>query len=78
MSKGDNLLVKMVLTQRDKQSDAWRVLLPYLEDRLQMCRVQNDGSHSMEITSNLRGQIAVLKELIELDKDMPVIETSNL
>jgi len=73
-----NLLEKLQLSQRDKQSDTWRLLLSYFELRLQAVREQNDGGHSAEVTSNLRGQIAVLKELIDLNKDAVMIESTNL
>jgi hypothetical protein len=73
-----NLLDKLQLSQRDKQSDTWCLLLPYFESRLQAVREQNDGGHSAEVTSNLRGQIAVWKELIDLDKDAVMIESTNL
>lgn len=74
----DNFPVKIALTPRDKQSDAWLVLLPYFKKRLQDCRELNDGQHGAELTGNVRGQIAVWKELIELDKEAVVVESSNL
>jgi hypothetical protein len=70
--------LSLKLTNSQKQSSAWMAVLKHMHTRQAALREQNDGNHSAEVTANLRGQIAMLKELIDLDKDAPEIETSNL
>lgn len=70
--------LSLSLTNSQKQSSAWMAVLNHMRVRQAALREQNDGNHSPEVTANLRGQIAMLRELIDLDKDAPEIETSNL
>lgn len=56
----------MKLTEADKLSALWRKLEPYLQDRLDACRKQNDGDLSPEQTHRLRGEIAAYKRILAL------------
>lgn len=62
----------MTLTEADKLSALWRKLEPYLQDRLDACRKQNDGDLSPEQTAKLRGRIATLREILALANAGPV------
>jgi hypothetical protein len=56
----------MKLTEGDKLSAVWQKLEPYLNDRLDACRKQNDGDLSPEQTAKLRGRISAYREILSL------------
>ena len=62
------------LTPSDRQSAAWVKLLRFFNEQLEVTRAKNDGDHDATTTAALRGQIAVYKRLIDLDKDLPAVE----
>jgi hypothetical protein len=64
---------RLVLTQDEKDSKLWRKLMKHWEDRLQILRTQNDGDKDEKATSRLRGQIAELKAMLGMDKDLPEV-----
>lgn len=47
----------------------------HLEQRLEVLRAQNDGDLNPEKTAKTRGQIAEVKRILSLDKDLPHIES---
>lgn len=63
-----------VLTPFDKANGTWLRLREQLEDRLASARLRNDDvTHSEQATAALRGEIRVLKSLIRLGDDRPVV-----
>jgi hypothetical protein len=62
----------MKLTEGDKLSAVWQKLEPYLNDRLDACRKQNDGDLSPEQTAKLRGRVAMLREILARAEAGPV------
>lgn len=62
------------LTPGDKQSQAWRKLVIRWKARLEELRGQNDGPKSSEETANLRGRIAEIKGMLDLNTDQPIVE----
>lgn len=58
---------KFVLTRQDQDSATWAKMKVYLELRLDILRKKNDGSLSDVETARVRGQIAMIKELLGLD-----------
>lgn len=62
------------LSNTDKASHVWQVLLVHLNKSLDDLRKQNDGKLDELTTAHLRGRIATLKRLIELDNDLPIID----
>lgn len=60
------------LSLSDRRSPVWGVLEEHFVQRLADLRAQNDARSKSEIeTAYLRGQIAMVKELLELGKDKP-------
>lgn len=57
------------LTTGDRNSAVWQKLLKHLNEKLRCARLKNDGPRDAVETATLRGQIGVLKTLIELDTD---------
>ena len=53
----------------------WNALKKHLEQRLEVLRAQNDGDLNPEKTAKKRGQIAEVKRILSLDKDLPHIES---
>lgn len=62
------------LSDTDRQAAVWLKLKKHMQDRLAVLRQQNDGDRDFDETQKLRGRIAELKRLLDLDADMPVIE----
>lgn len=58
-------------SQTDRNSSGWQGLVIHLTDRLQDLRVQNDKEQDDLSTAKLRGQIAEVKRLLDLNKDLP-------
>jgi hypothetical protein len=58
----------MILTAIDKGSDLWRKLKEHYESRRQEHRVANDNGRLTDLeTARLRGRIAELGDLLDLD-----------
>lgn len=57
----------MKLTEQERHSELWRKLKAHFEARLQKHRVANDKAQAAEETAKLRGRIAELKELMNLE-----------
>ena len=62
------------LTHAERNTGLWVKLLKHLNDQLTSLRAKNDGAHDALATAGIRGQIAAYKALIDLDKDLPVID----
>lgn len=58
----------MKLTEQERNSELWRKLKAHMEARLHEHRVENDKAQSVEKTEKLRGRIAELKHLMNLEK----------
>lgn len=65
---------KFILTAEDKSSSLWKRLRDQLEQRLSELRAKNDGALDANDTAKLRGQIAEVKRLLSLEKDLPSLE----
>lgn len=62
----------MKLTGVDKDSPLWRNLKIYFASEIDRLRAANDNARLSETeTARLRGMIAVLKSLSDLDKPAP-------
>lgn len=61
------------LNPGDRQSAAWQSLKNHYTKRLALLRQQNDTDQDERKTARLRGQIAEVKALLELENEMPVI-----
>jgi hypothetical protein len=71
-------MTDFALTANDKASSLWLRLRAHLEERLSAARMVNDNaSLSEQDTAALRGRIRLLKSLIALGDDRPVITTGN-
>lgn len=65
------------LIKADFQSDTWKRLIQHLEIRLERFRKKNDSNLSESETTKLRGRIAELKFLLDLDKNPDPATTSD-
>ncbi|HEY5808155.1 MAG TPA: hypothetical protein VIT67_09325 [Povalibacter sp.] len=63
----------MNLTHEEKNSPLWHRLRTHLEERIAKLREENDKTQTPEGTERLRGKIAALKELRDLEKPAPAI-----
>lgn len=63
-----------VITQGDKSSPTWGKLKAHLMERRDKLRAKNDNDLNEYDTAKLRGQIAEVTALINMDKDRPVID----
>ena len=61
------------LDTHDRQSAVWMRLKEHYEARLTLLRSSNDGSITAEQTAKLRGRIAEVKALLNLEKETPVV-----
>ena len=61
------------LTEADKFSPLWLRLSHFLADTLDDARKRNDSSLTETETAFLRGQIRLLKRLLALEHDRPVM-----
>ena len=66
---------QFTLSKADRVSSTWNALKKHLEQRLEVRRTQNDGDLNPEKTAKTRGQIAEVKRILSLDKDLPHIES---
>lgn len=65
------------LDDNDKAQPLWLRLKAHLIDRLYDARFKNDGAMGDYETASLRGEIRVLKRLISLGDDRPLISGSE-
>lgn len=66
---------RFTLDRVDRVSSTWTALKKHLEQRLEVLRAQNDGDLTADQTARKRGQIAEVKYILGLDKDLPHIES---
>lgn len=66
---------RFTLGKADRVSSTWNALKKHLEQRLEVLRAQNDGDLNPEKTAKTRGQIAEVKRILSLDKELPHIES---
>lgn len=59
------------LTHGDRTQPVWAKLVTHLKAELADLRSQNDGDHPDSVTANLRGRIAQIKQIVDLDADGP-------
>ena len=60
-----------VLNELDRRSATWLKVKKHLEERITLLRAKNDGDHDERKTARLRGSIAELKYLCNLDSEQP-------
>ncbi|MFA5322908.1 MAG: hypothetical protein WC373_09570 [Smithella sp.] len=65
----------MKLNEIELQSTVWLKIAAWAKDRLDTHRKQNDGDRDITETAKLRGRIAAIKEL--LDMESPAIKISD-
>lgn len=65
------------LTPQDKASAVWPKLRAFMEQERDVLRRRNDMQLGDLETAALRGQIAQLSNLIDLDKDRPTPEVAG-
>lgn len=65
------------LTPQDKASAVWPKLKAFMEQERDALRRKNDMQLGELETAALRGQIAQLSTLIDLDKDRPIPEVAD-
>lgn len=56
------------LSAGERNSAVWLKLLEHMKEKLAIARSKNDGPLDEVATATLRGQIATLKALIDLNK----------
>ena len=61
----------IALTPADKLNPLWGKLQEMWTERLALLRGQNDNDRSEVETAKLRGRIAEVKSLLQLDEDPP-------
>ncbi len=65
------------LTPTDRTSGTWMRVLGHMQEELARLRIKNDMPTDEVATAALRGRIAMLKQLIDLDKVEPDIEADK-
>lgn len=60
-----------ILKQSDINSQTWKRIKDHVEQRIEMLRRKNDSNLDEIETAKIRGQIAELKFIAELDKPAP-------
>lgn len=63
------------LTPAEQQTDLWKKIKSILEERLELHRKKNDSSQPESDTAKLRGRIAEVKFLLDLDSPEPALTT---
>lgn len=67
--------MKLILTETEKREKVWQKLMEYWTYKLNLLRVSNDDAALGEFdTAFLRGKIACLKEMMNLDKAPPIVD----
>ena len=69
---------RLVLTGGERSSATWNTVSTFLREYVARLDVVNRGNLDEITTAKVRGQIALLNELLDAEKDDPVVETSNL
>ena len=60
----------MKLTEAEKNSDVWAKIRTHLQEKLAKYREQNDNSVLGDVeTARLRGRIAEVKALLDIEKE---------
>lgn len=59
----------MKISPADRESAVWQRLRAHYTDRLAVLRVMNDGDNDEIATARLRGRIAEIKYLLDLESD---------
>lgn len=59
-----------ILTADERMTPVWRKLVAHMEAKLAELRESNDGDYGQVDTAKLRGRIAMLRELLQLDKEL--------
>lgn len=59
---------QFALSEAERRDALWLRLKAYMEGRLQQHRVSNDSDKTPDATAKLRGRIAELNYLIDLDR----------
>ena len=54
----------MKLSLAERESALWRKIEEEMNSRLQVLREKNDGNHDASTTSEIRGQIRQIKEVL--------------
>jgi hypothetical protein len=66
----------MRLEQHEIDSAIWKKIKADLEQRLALCRAQNDGDQDPIKTANLRGRIADIKATLSLGEPQPELPSN--
>lgn len=59
----------------ERETALWAKIRAHYEERLLTLRMQNDGDKSQDETAKIRGRIAEVRLLLNMDKDFPATET---
>lgn len=59
----------MKISPADRDSAVWQRLRAYYSERLALLRVMNDGDNAEIATARLRGRIAEIKHLLDMEAD---------
>lgn len=62
---------RFALTESDRDSQTWTRLKKHLQARLEALHRENANDLSETQTAKLRGRIAMVQELLSLDKNLP-------
>lgn len=64
---------RVILTEMEKASPVWSKVNQFLEQRLDMLRMENDTDADERTTARRRGAIAEVKTLIALSRERPIL-----
>lgn len=59
------------LSNADRSTTIWLMLMRHFEERIRELYGKLEGDQSAEETAKTRGKIAVFKELLKLNEDLP-------
>lgn len=65
------------LTKSERDAPVWHRLMRHLEEKRAELRAKNDGDLDAIKTANMRGQIAQISAILDLNKDRPVIDAGH-
>lgn len=66
------------LTEHEKKNPVWIKLVEHWNERLLSLRKQNDSEKPEASTAKLRGQIAEVKAMLELNNEPKILEAPPL
>lgn len=69
---------RLILTDSERASNAWQALYEFMENKVKLLDATNRGSLNEMDTARVRGQIAILTEIMSANNKEHIIETSNL